>query len=160
MRSEVLDRDAHECQNCGGGERLEVHHIRRERAGGADRPENLITLCELCHSTAHALDDGDIISAEVLDGVPDPSNIRGLEHPLAQVVLDKIKEGRGGQPWGRANPRWLIDQTDLDKGNVEFCLRSLRDAGWVERIARGLYELREDPREGDGRDRHQSGGDR
>jgi len=81
--------------------------------------------------------------------------------PKDEQILAALKDGRDGErPWGRANPRWLIDQTDLDKGNVEFCLRSLRDAGWVERIARGLYELREDPREGDGRDRHQTGGNR
>jgi DNA-binding IclR family transcriptional regulator len=67
-----------------------------------------------------------------------------------EAVLDALKQGRDADnPWGRANPRWLIDKTDLSKSNVEFSLRSLRSAGWVERIARGLYELREDPREND-----------
>lgn len=66
-------------------------------------------------------------------------------------VLDALKDGREeGRPWGRANPRWIIDQTDLDKGNVEFCLRNLTSAGWVQRVARGLYELVDDPREGAG----------
>ncbi len=65
-----------------------------------------------------------------------------------ELVLEALKEGREeGHPWGRGNPRWLIDETGLEKGNVEFSLRSLRDAGWVERIARGLYEFVEDPRE-------------
>lgn len=65
-----------------------------------------------------------------------------------EAVLEALKQGRDqGEPWGRANPRWLIDETDLAKGNVEFCLRSLRDAGWIRRIARGLYEFVEDPRE-------------
>jgi len=64
-----------------------------------------------------------------------------------EQVLDALKQGRDdGQPWGRANPRWLIDQTELDKGNVEFCLRSLSSAGWIRRVARGLYEFVEDPR--------------
>jgi len=63
-------------------------------------------------------------------------------------VLEALKKGRSeGEPWGRANPRWLIDETGMDKSNVEFCLRSLRDAGWIERAARGLYELVEDPRD-------------
>jgi len=67
-----------------------------------------------------------------------------------ELVLDALKEGReSGDPWGRANPRWLIDETELSKSNVEFCLRSLRDAGWVERAARGLYEFVDDPREDD-----------
>lgn len=65
-----------------------------------------------------------------------------------ELVLDALKDGRPeGDPWGRANPRWLIDETGLEKGNVEFSLRSLRDAGWVRRVARGLYEFNEDPRE-------------
>lgn len=65
-----------------------------------------------------------------------------------EQVLEALKTGRNdGNPWGRANPRWLIDETGLSKSNVEFCLRSLSDAGWVKRVARGLYELVEDPRE-------------
>jgi len=65
-----------------------------------------------------------------------------------ELILSALKEGKGdGEPWGRANPRWLIDETGLEKGNVEFCLRQLTSAGWIERVARGLYELRDDPRE-------------
>lgn len=65
-----------------------------------------------------------------------------------EKILAALKQGRdSGDPWGRANPRWLIDETALDKGNVEFSLRSLRDAGWIQRISRGLYELNEDPRD-------------
>ncbi len=65
-----------------------------------------------------------------------------------EQVLTALKRGRGeGEPWGRANPRWLVEETNLSKSNVEFCLRSLRDAGWIRRIARGLYELVEDPRQ-------------
>lgn len=64
-----------------------------------------------------------------------------------ELVLEVLKDGRDrDEPWGRANPRYLIDETDLEKSNVEFSLRSLRSAGWVERAARGLYELVEDPR--------------
>jgi DNA-binding IclR family transcriptional regulator len=67
-----------------------------------------------------------------------------------EQVLNALKQGRkSGEPWGRANPRWLIDETGLEKSNVEFCLRSLRNAGWIERVARGLYEFAEDPREDD-----------
>jgi DNA-binding transcriptional ArsR family regulator len=65
-------------------------------------------------------------------------------------VLAVLKDGRErGQPWGRANPRYLIDETGIEKPNVEYYLRRLTDAGWVDRIARGLYEFNEDPREGE-----------
>lgn len=84
----------------------------------------------------------------------DQSVVNENYHPTDkdEQILAALKDGRGaGDPWGRANPRWLIDETDLDKSNVEFCLRSLRDAGWIRRVARGLYELVDDPREdGDG----------
>jgi|APHM01.1.fsa_nt_gi Sugar-specific transcriptional regulator TrmB. len=65
-----------------------------------------------------------------------------------EAILRVLKNGRDdGQPWGRANPRLLIDQTGLSKSSVEFSLRSLSDAGWIERITRGQYELVADPRE-------------
>ena len=65
-----------------------------------------------------------------------------------EAVLDVFKEGRETEgPWGRANPRYLIDETGLEKQNVEYQLRRLRDAGWIHNIARGLYEFVEDPRE-------------
>ena len=65
-----------------------------------------------------------------------------------ELVLEVLKDGRDrDDPWGRANPRYLIDETGLEKSNVEFSLRSLRSAGGVERSARGLYELVDDPRE-------------
>ena len=66
-----------------------------------------------------------------------------------EQILDALQHGRDSdEPWGRANPKWLVEVTGLDKGNVEFCLRSLQNAGWVQRVARGLYEFVDDPREG------------
>jgi len=63
-------------------------------------------------------------------------------------VLDVFKEGRdSGGPWGRANPRYVIGETDIEKANVEYHIRRLRDAGWIQKVARGLYEFVEDPRE-------------
>jgi DNA-binding IclR family transcriptional regulator len=65
-----------------------------------------------------------------------------------EKVLEALKRGReSGDPWGRANRVWISQQTGLDKSNAEFCIRSLRDAGWIRREARGLYEFVEDPRE-------------
>lgn len=79
---------------------------------------------------------------------PDMVNERYSPTEKDEQVLEALKDGRErGDPWGRANPRWLMDETGLSKSNVEFCLRSLRSAGWVRRPSRGLYELVEDPRE-------------
>lgn len=47
----------------------------------------------------------------------------------------------------RANPLRVRDVTGLEKQRVNDALGSLRDAGWIRRVNRGLYELVEDPRD-------------
>ncbi len=56
VREYVLFRDSHTCQHCGGksgNKVLNVHHLESRKTGG-DAPNNLITLCETCHSAYHA----------------------------------------------------------------------------------------------------------
>lgn len=55
VREYVLFRDNHTCQCCKGKSKdkvLNVHHIESRKTGG-DAPNNLITLCETCHSGYH-----------------------------------------------------------------------------------------------------------
>ena len=55
VREYVLFRDGHECQCCHGRSKdriLNVHHIESRKTGG-DAPNNLITLCETCHTGYH-----------------------------------------------------------------------------------------------------------
>ena len=55
VREYVLYRDGHICQCCKGKSKdkiLNVHHIESRKTGG-DAPNNLITLCETCHSRYH-----------------------------------------------------------------------------------------------------------
>lgn len=69
-RQEIIERDNHNCQNCGltqeeqkelgkTGRGLEVHHIEprlsfhrdeRDKEGVAHKKSNLITLCTKCHA--------------------------------------------------------------------------------------------------------------
>lgn len=50
LRKAVILRDRCRCQECGKSNcKLETHHIRARRYGGADTIGNLITLCENCH---------------------------------------------------------------------------------------------------------------
>ena len=54
-REYVLFRDGHTCQCCKGKSKdkiLNVHHIESRKTGG-DAPNNLITLCETCHTGYH-----------------------------------------------------------------------------------------------------------
>ena len=55
FREYVLFRDGHTCQCCKGKSKdkiLNVHHIESRHTGG-DAPNNLITLCETCHTGYH-----------------------------------------------------------------------------------------------------------
>lgn len=55
VREYVLYRDNHTCKCCKGKSKdkiLNVHHIESRKTGG-DAPNNLITLCETCHSGYH-----------------------------------------------------------------------------------------------------------
>ena len=53
-REAILNRDSYKCQICGAKDtRLEVHHITYRSQGGTDDENNLITLCEDCHSAIH-----------------------------------------------------------------------------------------------------------
>ena len=65
-----------------------------------------------------------------------------------EVVLKLFKQGReSNQPWGRLNPLLLRERSDLNKGQVEYALRNLKNAGWIKQLNKGgLYELVEDPR--------------
>ncbi len=54
-REYVLFRDGHTCQMCKGKSKdkiLAVHHIESRKIGG-DAPNNLITLCDTCHTNHH-----------------------------------------------------------------------------------------------------------
>jgi len=55
IRREVLARDRHRCRRkgCNHTRFLEIHHIISREAGGANDPENLVTLCTACHKLLH-----------------------------------------------------------------------------------------------------------
>jgi len=49
----------------------------------------------------------------------------------------------------RVNAPRVVAETDLDRAAVNHALRDLATAGWIRKVARGLYEYVEDPRVGD-----------
>lgn len=58
LREYILHRDNHKCQNpnCKNKNKdkeqiLEIHHIKYKHFGGSNRPSNLITLCNKCHTS-------------------------------------------------------------------------------------------------------------
>jgi 5-methylcytosine-specific restriction endonuclease McrA len=53
LRRRVLRRDGWRCQSCGTMANLEVHHKEFRSRSGDDSEQNLIALCNACHSTVH-----------------------------------------------------------------------------------------------------------
>ena len=49
----VAARDGERCSKCGSGGVLHLHHIQPLSKGGTNKLENLMLLCERCHSQAH-----------------------------------------------------------------------------------------------------------
>ena len=142
VRKDALERDDGQCRNCGVGDvigRLECHHIVPVSEGGEDVLENLATLCSRCHRAIHRLGSGPKYSLEIFQNPSEYDTL--VPSKEEEDILDILK-------FDRANPRYIMNETGLDKGRVEYCLRRLTDAGWVERPARGLYEFSEDPRDG------------
>ena len=55
-KAKVLNRDNYTCQFCKGkkkSNRLEIHHVIFRSNGGSDEENNLITLCDTCHTNLH-----------------------------------------------------------------------------------------------------------
>lgn len=48
LRREILERDSEKCMECNEYGSL-VHHVIPKVLGGADHPDNLITVCKKCH---------------------------------------------------------------------------------------------------------------
>lgn len=68
VRMTVLQRDSFRCQQCGWSHQywekddprnhLELHHVNHHARGGGNAPENLLTLCNVCHDDRHRLEAG------------------------------------------------------------------------------------------------------
>ena len=64
------------------------------------------------------------------------------------AILDVLKEGRDeGDPWGYANPKRLEQRLDIRRQYINRALQGLVDAGWIEKVNRGLYRFVIDPRD-------------
>lgn len=51
-RRQRLEKDEHCCQGCGSEIGLHVHHRTYERLGN-ELPDDIITVCEICHGFIH-----------------------------------------------------------------------------------------------------------
>lgn len=69
VRVEVPKRDRFQCVECGWGlsssrsddprTRLELHHVKPRRERGDNMPDNLVTVCNVCHAEIHRSGTGE-----------------------------------------------------------------------------------------------------
>ena len=123
VKAYVRARDNFTCWNCGGHEHLEVHHIVQRKDGGSDRPANLITLCERCHTHHH---DG----THPLS-IPFPEN-KGFRNAtemstMRWFLLDRVRKSHPDIPveqtYGHVT-NWNRNHMGLEKShsNDAFCI--------------------------------------
>lgn len=54
LHAQIQRRDGYACRVCGAsGVLLDLHHLVAENQGGANRPDNLISVCRPCHRMLH-----------------------------------------------------------------------------------------------------------
>jgi hypothetical protein len=64
-RQQVLTRDNTRCRMCGSARTLEIHHMVPRVKGGSNLPDNLITLCSMCHKKAEKLNRPQVVGVEL-----------------------------------------------------------------------------------------------
>lgn len=123
VKAYVKARDNYTCWACGAHEPLHVHHIVQRKDGGSDRPANLITLCEKCHTDHHN-------GKKPLD-IPFPEN-RGFKgatemNTMRWFLLDRLKKAHPDkeivQTYGYITNAYRHD-LKLEKSHVNdaFCI--------------------------------------
>ena len=142
-REAILNRDNYTCQICGKkNTRLEVHHVIFRSQGGTDDENNLITLCEDCHSAIH---DGKI----VLTKKPKKLNLKYATHmsiirsQLLKVYSEAIetfgfvtKENRNQLSLPKDH---YIDACVIASNGKDFKLNS--EIFYKRRVSKGDYQL-------------------
>lgn len=57
VRKLVRERDGFKCRVCGVPEtkknKLQLHHIKYRSRGGSNHPDNLMLVCQECHTAIH-----------------------------------------------------------------------------------------------------------
>lgn len=56
IREQALKRDGYTCRMCGTAINLRVHHVNYEYVGTEHELDDVVTLCEECHSKVHIKD--------------------------------------------------------------------------------------------------------
>jgi hypothetical protein len=132
VREAVLERDNYKCRFCEITEEehrseydrgLSAHHITPRRDGGSDTLENLITVCQSCHTTLEKLEGGTLSGSgqtrERVDGRDEDG--RFSEKRTDTEVLDAV------QAHAPAPTSDVADDLDVTRQAADYRLRRLQE---------------------------------
>ena len=86
VKEYVRCRDGYKCRKCGSKTHLEVHHIIQRKDGGANRPDNLVTLCHECHAALHR---GEFTLQKPKGGYKEPAFMNKMRNKLVERLKAK-----------------------------------------------------------------------
>ncbi|MCI5689427.1 MAG: HNH endonuclease [Clostridiales bacterium] len=55
VRKAIYRREGYACALCDTPQRLQIHHVILRSQGGRSTPQNMICLCQQCHSLVHGV---------------------------------------------------------------------------------------------------------
>lgn len=147
----IIDRDAFCCLNCGTtvvpkeqmeGPTANVHHQTPRKAGGDDRPSNLVTICKSCHNREH--NQGPYSLPEFCHQGRDWAHESVLLTTSMNAMLDWFAE----QPCACATIGHIADEIGYSHKTVKAKMKQLLAADCAELRYKptGFHRLIEDPR--------------
>ena len=129
LRTQKLQESGYRCLDCGGSERLEVHHLTYERFGH-ERLTDLQVLCHVCHAEAHGRvpSVGPIAGPTVADMTADIKAREDLERKQAEMLeiaalrrsWDDLTPALEAMASVRARKRLRLIDREMDKLAAEI----------------------------------------
>ena len=102
-RLKVLKRDGFRCQMCGTAKNLRVHHINYEHLDTDAELDDLITLCDTCHTQIHAQDIKKKQPVDLFSLPPASEGESKIELFQLALILLRNKSLSASQKWDRYN---------------------------------------------------------
>jgi len=135
-RELCMSEHGKQCLRCGSATNVVAHHINGDRSD--NRVENLAPLCRNCHAVWHRRDSWDDFGQfiESRDAGVIPDHLNEVDVELLDVLIV-----------GRVTPTFAAEEISVSREYASERLKRLLEHGHVQKLAAGLYELVNDPRE-------------
>lgn len=127
IRAFVLYRDRYLCQHCKGkskDKKLEVHHIESRKTGG-NSPNNLITVCSVCHKKHH--DSNSLFQFTRGSSFRDATFMNILKSRIVKLLREKYRNVKLTYGFQTSYTRNLIG-LEKEHYNDAFCIAGYTSA--------------------------------